>query len=204
MLEPLGFEPFTKALEAMGKSRDDIGETANASGRSLTVLRRQLSNIPAIPHLLGLKIQESHRGLFRLFLSAHGTLRTRRIKLSCPIWLRHLLRCWKSAFLICCGSTILQSGQLVGIGGDFENRLPLRNCGHGLQRLILTAFLTLRGLYWVKMILPSTCPRKIVGRRPFMAKTSSRGCARRRFRTLVLLAVRQESLRKHLGFDGGI
>lgn len=48
VLEPLGFEPFTKALEAMGKSRDDIAKLTNASGRSLTVLRRQLSNIPAI------------------------------------------------------------------------------------------------------------------------------------------------------------
>lgn len=48
VLEPLGFEPFTKALETMGKSRDDIAKLTNASGRSLTVLRRQLSNIPAI------------------------------------------------------------------------------------------------------------------------------------------------------------
>ena len=48
VLEPLGVEPFTKALETMGKSRDDIAKLTNASGRSLTVLRRQLSNIPAI------------------------------------------------------------------------------------------------------------------------------------------------------------
>ncbi len=48
VLEPLGFKAFTKALEAMGKSHDDIAKLANASGRSLTVLRRQLSNIPAI------------------------------------------------------------------------------------------------------------------------------------------------------------
>lgn len=44
MLEPLGYDAFTKALEAMGKTRDEISELTNASGRSLTVLRRQLSN----------------------------------------------------------------------------------------------------------------------------------------------------------------
>ena len=48
LLESLGYEAFTKALEAMGKSRDDRVRLDNASGRSLTVLRRQLSNIPAI------------------------------------------------------------------------------------------------------------------------------------------------------------
>ncbi|WP_096527549.1 HigA family addiction module antitoxin [Candidatus Nitrosoglobus terrae] len=48
VLEPLGDEAFTKALEAMGKTRDEIAELTNASGRSLTVLRRRFSNIPAI------------------------------------------------------------------------------------------------------------------------------------------------------------
>lgn len=48
VLEPLRLEPFTNAMKAMGKSRDDIAKLANASGRSLTVLRRQLSKIPAI------------------------------------------------------------------------------------------------------------------------------------------------------------
>lgn len=48
VLEPLGFESFIKALEAMGKSRDEIAKLTNASGGSLTVLRRQLSSIPAI------------------------------------------------------------------------------------------------------------------------------------------------------------
>lgn len=48
VLEPLGFESFTKALVTMGKSRDEIAKLTNASGRSLTVLRRQLSKIPAI------------------------------------------------------------------------------------------------------------------------------------------------------------
>jgi len=48
VLEPLGYEAFTKALETMGMTRDEIERLASASGRSLTVLRRQLSNIPAI------------------------------------------------------------------------------------------------------------------------------------------------------------
>lgn len=48
ILEPLGYEVFDKALEAMGKGRDEITRLANASGRSLTVLRRRLSKIPAI------------------------------------------------------------------------------------------------------------------------------------------------------------
>ena len=48
VLEPLGYEPFNKALEAMGKARDEITGLANASGRSLTVLRRRLATIPAI------------------------------------------------------------------------------------------------------------------------------------------------------------
>lgn len=48
VLEPLGYEVFDKALEAMDKGRDEITRLANASGRSLTVLRRRLSTIPAI------------------------------------------------------------------------------------------------------------------------------------------------------------
>ncbi|WP_193171737.1 HigA family addiction module antitoxin [Nisaea nitritireducens] len=47
-LEPLGYEAFNNALEAMGKERDDLTSLGNKSGRSLTVLRRQLSTIPAI------------------------------------------------------------------------------------------------------------------------------------------------------------
>lgn len=48
VLEALKFDAFRKALEAMGKSRDDIERLSNASGCSLTVLRRQLSKIEAI------------------------------------------------------------------------------------------------------------------------------------------------------------
>ena len=48
VLEPLGYDAFNKALEAMGKERDDITSLSKKSGHSLTVLRRQLATIPAI------------------------------------------------------------------------------------------------------------------------------------------------------------
>ena len=43
VLEPLSYESFRRALEAMGMSRDAIVRLANESGRSLTVLRRKLA-----------------------------------------------------------------------------------------------------------------------------------------------------------------
>lgn len=48
ILEPVDYETFRKALEEMKKERDEISRLSNASGRSLTVLRRQLSNVPAV------------------------------------------------------------------------------------------------------------------------------------------------------------
>jgi addiction module HigA family antidote len=48
VLEPVTYETFNKALEEMGKDRDETSRLANASGRSLTVLRRQLSTVPAV------------------------------------------------------------------------------------------------------------------------------------------------------------
>lgn len=48
VLEPASYETFNKALEAMDKDRDEISRLANASGRSLTVLRRQLSAVDAV------------------------------------------------------------------------------------------------------------------------------------------------------------
>lgn len=48
VLEPANYETFNKALEEMGISRDETSRLANASGRSLTVLRRQLSTTPAV------------------------------------------------------------------------------------------------------------------------------------------------------------
>src|SRR5439155_1014084 len=48
VLELANYETFNKALEEMGKDRDEISRLTNASGRSLTVLRRQLSTVPAV------------------------------------------------------------------------------------------------------------------------------------------------------------
>ncbi|MGF6858210.1 HigA family addiction module antitoxin [Paraburkholderia sp. CI3] len=48
VLEPANYETFNKALEETGKNRDEISRLASVSGRSLTVLRRQLSTVPAV------------------------------------------------------------------------------------------------------------------------------------------------------------
>lgn len=48
VLEPLNHDAFREALEQMKFERDDIVDLAYKSGRSLTVLRRQLSNVPAV------------------------------------------------------------------------------------------------------------------------------------------------------------
>ena len=48
VLESANYETFNKAFEEMGKDRDETSRLANASGRSLTVLRRQLSEVPAM------------------------------------------------------------------------------------------------------------------------------------------------------------
>ena len=48
LLEPASHETFSAALEAMGKSRDEINRLSSDSGRSLTVLRRLLSTVPAV------------------------------------------------------------------------------------------------------------------------------------------------------------
>ncbi len=52
VLEPANYETFNKALEEMGKDRDEIKRLANESGRSLTVLRRRLATVEAVrtPH----------------------------------------------------------------------------------------------------------------------------------------------------------
>lgn len=48
ILEPVPFKAFEDALAEMGKNRDEISKLTNASGRSLTVLRRQLAAVQAI------------------------------------------------------------------------------------------------------------------------------------------------------------
>ncbi|HAK77310.1 MAG TPA: addiction module antidote protein, HigA family, partial [Runella sp.] len=48
LLEPLHYDTFHTALEGMGYDRDEINQLDHASGRSLTVLRRRMSNVPAV------------------------------------------------------------------------------------------------------------------------------------------------------------
>ncbi|MDT2021202.1 HigA family addiction module antitoxin [Methylocella sp. CPCC 101449] len=48
VLEPVSYETFRVALEEMNHGRDDISRLDNESGRSLTVLRRRLSSVPAV------------------------------------------------------------------------------------------------------------------------------------------------------------
>ncbi|MDI4662641.1 MULTISPECIES: HigA family addiction module antitoxin [Cobetia] len=48
VLEPASYDTFNQALEEMGKGRDEVTKLANESGRSLTVLRRRLANVPAV------------------------------------------------------------------------------------------------------------------------------------------------------------
>lgn len=48
VLEPLQYEAFRKSLEEMGLERDEIERYNKESGRSLTVLLRRMSNLPAI------------------------------------------------------------------------------------------------------------------------------------------------------------
>jgi addiction module HigA family antidote len=47
-LEPLNYDEFRLGLEGMGYERDDVSRYANESGRSLTVLRRRLANVPVV------------------------------------------------------------------------------------------------------------------------------------------------------------
>ncbi len=47
-LEPLSYAAFEKSLQHMGCSRDDVQQLSRESGRSLTILRRRLSKLPAI------------------------------------------------------------------------------------------------------------------------------------------------------------
>lgn len=48
VLEPINFDTFDSALKGIGKKRDEIASLANASGRSLTVLRRRLATVEAV------------------------------------------------------------------------------------------------------------------------------------------------------------
>lgn len=65
-LQPLNQETFTKTLLVMKMSRDEIVKLANESGRSLTVLRRRLSNQDVIRKPIWAKIDEIAQGFIPL------------------------------------------------------------------------------------------------------------------------------------------
>lgn len=67
-LNPLGQEAFANALKEMEISRDDIAKLANASGRSLTVLRRCLAHQDAISKPIWAKNAEIAQGFVPLVL----------------------------------------------------------------------------------------------------------------------------------------
>lgn len=48
VLEPLQYDAFRKSLEEMGLPRDEIDRYSRESGRSLTVLARRMSSLPAV------------------------------------------------------------------------------------------------------------------------------------------------------------
>ena len=48
LLEPVNYDAFRTSLKEMGYRDDDVAKYNEASGRSLTVLRRQMSSVPAI------------------------------------------------------------------------------------------------------------------------------------------------------------
>lgn len=48
ILEPLNYESFRSSLEEMRYDSDDVTKYSSESGRSLTVLRRRLTNVPAL------------------------------------------------------------------------------------------------------------------------------------------------------------
>lgn len=67
-LQPLTHETFRSALEEMGYARDDVMRYAKESGRSLTVLRRRLSNVPAIRTPAWVSNQEAAASLIPFML----------------------------------------------------------------------------------------------------------------------------------------
>ena len=71
VLEPVSFEVFQSSLEEMGYGKDDVAKYNNESGRSLTVLRRRLSNIPAVRSPMWVEHHETAAGLIPfLFIGA--------------------------------------------------------------------------------------------------------------------------------------
>lgn len=68
VLEPLNHESFRLGLEDMGYGRDQTTRYAQESGRSLTVLRRRLSKVPAIRSPLWVEDQDTASTLIPFLL----------------------------------------------------------------------------------------------------------------------------------------
>ena len=80
MLQPLNYDAFSSALESAGCSRDEISKLSDASGRSLTVLRRRLSTVPAVQTPAWAADETTATSLIPFCLSAFGTRAVRRIR----------------------------------------------------------------------------------------------------------------------------
>ena len=68
VLEPVSFETFESALKSAGKTRDEIKNLANESGRSLTVLRRRLAVVQAVRMPLWATQQHTSENLIAFML----------------------------------------------------------------------------------------------------------------------------------------
>jgi addiction module HigA family antidote len=69
ILEPANGEDFRTALESMGCDRDQIARYVDESGRSLTVLRRRLSRVPAVRAPDWASDRETASGLIPMLLA---------------------------------------------------------------------------------------------------------------------------------------
>lgn len=78
VLEPLTSDAFRAALEGAEYKQDDISRLANESGRSLTVLRRRLSNLPAIQSPPWAKDADTSKVLIPLYLAGSWNSKNER------------------------------------------------------------------------------------------------------------------------------
>ena len=69
VLEPLTSDTFRAALEAAEYKQDEISRLAKESGRSLTVLRRRLSTLPAVQSPPWAKDASTSKVLIPLYLA---------------------------------------------------------------------------------------------------------------------------------------
>jgi addiction module HigA family antidote len=84
VLEPVSYDVFESALKGVGKTRDEVKSLANESGRSLTVLRRQLATVEAVRMPLWATPQHAPENLipFMLVGAWHALNETDKIGLS--------------------------------------------------------------------------------------------------------------------------